>query len=86
MACENETNQVGAALVAMAGTCLGLEELPIAGQIACLASVWAYYNAVDALDTCRQNNGLAAITDHVQGIYADASALQQHTDTASANA
>jgi hypothetical protein len=82
MACENETNQVGAALVAMVGACAGLEEIPIAGQIACLATVWSYYNAVDALETCRQNNGLASISDHVQGIYADATALQQHTDQA----
>lgn len=86
MACESETNNVGAALVAMVGACAGLEEIPIGGQIACLATVWAYYNSLDALNTCRQQHGLASIDDHLQGVYADATALQQHTDAASQTA
>lgn len=86
MACEDEVSKVGAALAAVVGACGGLEEIPIAGQIACLAALWTYYNEAEGLDRCLQQNNLASITDHVQGIYQEATALQQHTDQAQATA
>jgi hypothetical protein len=53
--------------------------------IACAAAGWAYYNAVDALDKCRQQNGLAAIDQSVlSNLYAEAEHIQQVADSAGA--
>jgi hypothetical protein len=78
MACESELSSVGAALAGSVAACATVETG--IGAVACAAALWAYYNAVDAYDQCRQQHGLAAITEHVQQVYADASAVQAHAD------
>lgn len=84
MACDSEFQALGAALLAVAGACATVETG--IGAVACAAALWSYYNAADAYDKCRQQNGLADITDHVNQIYADASLMQQHADAESQTA
>jgi hypothetical protein len=83
MACESEWSGVGAALAGFVAACATVETG--IGVIACAAAGWAYYNAVDALDKCRQQNGLAAIDQSVlSNLYAEAEHIQQVADSAGA--
>jgi hypothetical protein len=83
MACENEWSEVGAALAAFVAACATVETG--IGVVACAAAGWAYYNAVDRLDKCRQENGLAAIDSSVLGsLYAEVEQIQQQADSAGA--
>jgi hypothetical protein len=83
MACESEWSAVGAALAGFVAACATVETG--IGVIACAAAAWSYYNAVDALDKCRQQNGLAAIDQSILGqLYAEAEHIQQVADNAGA--
>jgi hypothetical protein len=83
MACESEWSAVGAALAGFVAACATVETG--VGVIACAAAAWAYYNAVDALDKCRQQNGLAAIdSGTLSNLYAEAQHIQSVADNAGA--
>jgi hypothetical protein len=83
MACESEWSAVGAALAGFVAACATVETG--VGVIACAAAGWAYYNAVDALDKCRQSAGLAQIDSSVvSNLYAEAEHIQQLADNAGA--
>jgi hypothetical protein len=80
MACETETNNYAAALLAEVAACATVETG--IGVIACVAAVWNAVNAGEALDACLQQHGLASISNELQQLQAEAQALQSAAEAA----
>ena len=83
MACEDETGNLLASLPACA-VCATVETG--IGAIACAAALWNYYQRAKALNECLHANGLAGIDAHVDGVYAEASYMQELGESVGATA
>jgi hypothetical protein len=79
-ACDGEWGDVVAAGIAVVGACMTVETG--VGVALCAGAYWAYLRAVEKLDECRRANGLAALDQQVQSMYAEAQYLTQLAESA----
>lgn len=74
-ACDGEWGDVVAAGIVTVGACATVETG--IGVALCAAAYWGYIRAVEKLNECRRNNGLAALDEQIQSMNAEAQYLTE---------